>query len=145
MRNRVPPGPKFPAINVVIGQIIKSRQLTPMQFFSFFPPFGDISYWEFGDRKLYFLNHPDLIREVLVEKAASYRKNELTQKGLRPFLGEGLLLSLKRHRAMSSGSAARRVGGTELGRRAAAATSPVSGTVGGAGVGPAEDAGRDVG
>ncbi len=90
---RVPPGPLFPAIDVVIGQIIKSRSLTPIQFLSYFPPFGDISYWGFGGRKLYFLNHPDLIREVLVEKAASYRKNQLTQKGLRPFLGEGLLLS----------------------------------------------------
>ena len=93
MVKRVPPGPVFAAIDVMLGQIIKSRSLTPMQFLSFFPPFGDISYWGFGGRKLYFLNHPDLIREVLVEKAASYRKNQLTQKGLRPFLGEGLLLS----------------------------------------------------
>lgn len=67
--------------------------MPPMQFLSYFPPFGDISYWEFGGRKLFFLNHPDLIREVLIEKAANYSKNALTQKSLRPFLGNGLLLS----------------------------------------------------
>ena len=93
MSNRVPPGPVFPALNVVIGQIIKSRSLSPMQFLSYFPPFGDLSYWGFGGRQMYFLNHPDLIHQVLVEKAADYRKNELTQRGLRPFLGAGLLLS----------------------------------------------------
>ena len=93
MSNRVPPGPVFPALDVVIGQIIKSRSLSPMQFLSYFPPFGDLSYWGFGGRQMYFLNHPDLIHQVLVEKAADYRKNELTQRGLRPFLGAGLLLS----------------------------------------------------
>ena len=64
-----------------------------LQFLSYFPPFGDLSYWQFGTRKLYFLNHPDLIREVLIDKAAQYRKIDLSQRALRPFLGGGLLLS----------------------------------------------------
>lgn len=68
-----------------------------MQFLSYFPPFGDLSYWEFAGRKVFFLNHPDLIHEVLIERAANYRKNDLAQRSLRPFLGEGLLLSEGEH------------------------------------------------
>ncbi len=97
MSSHVPPGPRFRALDVVIGQLIPKRALSPMLFLSYFPPFGDISYWEFAGRKLFFLNHPDLIREVLIEKAANYRKNDLAQQSLRPFLGDGLLLSEGEH------------------------------------------------
>ena len=90
---RVPPGPEFSAAGLLLAQVMKSRALSFLNFFSFFPPFGDLSYWQFYNRRLYFLNHPDLIHEVLIEKAAQYRKNDLTQRALRPFMGQGLLLS----------------------------------------------------
>lgn len=46
----------------------------------------------FGLRKAVFLGHPDLIEEMLVDKARLFQKSSLL-KLLRPLLGEGLLLS----------------------------------------------------
>ena len=54
--------------------------------------YGDISHFKFGNQHIYFLNHPDYIRDVLV----TYNTNFIKSRGLqltKKVLGEGLLTS----------------------------------------------------
>lgn len=54
--------------------------------------YGDISHFKFGTQHIYFLNHPDYIRDVLV----TYNNNFIKSRGLqlaKQVLGEGLLTS----------------------------------------------------
>ena len=54
--------------------------------------YGDISHFKFGTQHVYFLNHPDYIRDVLV----TYNNSFIKSRGLqvaKKVLGEGLLTS----------------------------------------------------
>ncbi|MFK7801371.1 MAG: cytochrome P450 [Anaerolineae bacterium] len=42
---------------------------------------------------LYLVNHPDLVREILVTKANHYHKSAMTQKMVGRFLGRGLIIN----------------------------------------------------
>jgi cytochrome P450 len=53
---------------------------------------GDIVYFRFGPQHVYFLNHPDLIKDVLVTHHQSFMKGRALQRSKR-LLGEGLLTS----------------------------------------------------
>ncbi len=55
--------------------------------------YGDFAQFDFGPFRMYLVNHPDLIHQVLVEDAAKYYKTRLTKELLRPSLGEGLLIN----------------------------------------------------
>ena len=54
--------------------------------------YGDIIYFKLGPQDVYFLNHPDYIREVLVSHHQSFIKGRALQRSKR-LLGEGLLTS----------------------------------------------------
>ncbi|MFC6992447.1 cytochrome P450 [Haladaptatus sp. GCM10025707] len=54
--------------------------------------YGDVVYLEFAGMPFYQLNHPDLVKYVLVENNQNYRKGDLFQYELR-LLGQGLLNS----------------------------------------------------
>ncbi|WP_240418903.1 cytochrome P450 [Paenibacillus periandrae] len=75
-----------------IKNLLKFRN-NPLHFLTEIRELGDIV--EIGhraNRKIFVLNHPDLIKEVLVNKTSSFRKG----KGLQiagKFLGQGLLTS----------------------------------------------------
>lgn len=54
--------------------------------------YGDISHFKFGGQHIYFINHPDYIKDVLV----TYNNNFIKSRGLqlaKRILGEGLLTS----------------------------------------------------
>src|SRR4051812_48062729 len=53
---------------------------------------GDIVYFRFGPQHVYFLNHPDHIKDVLVANNQSFMKGRALQRSKR-LLGEGLLTS----------------------------------------------------
>ena len=53
---------------------------------------GDIVYFRFGPQHVYFLNHPDHIKDVLVTHNQSFMKGRALQRSKR-LLGEGLLTS----------------------------------------------------
>lgn len=56
--------------------------------------YGDVVRLQPGPNNyLYLLNHPDLTRRVLVTHADQYRKSAMTQKMVRRFLGNGLILN----------------------------------------------------
>ncbi len=55
--------------------------------------YGDFVQFDFGPFRSYFINHPDLLHQVLVSDASHYFKTKVTKALLRPLLGEGLLIS----------------------------------------------------
>jgi cytochrome P450 len=54
--------------------------------------YGDIVYFRFGPQDVFFLNHPDFIKDVLVTHHQSFMKGRALQRAKR-LLGEGLLTS----------------------------------------------------
>jgi cytochrome P450 len=54
--------------------------------------FGDIAYFRLGSVDVYFVNHPDLVREVLIAQRASFTISPLRDR-LRPVIGLGLFTS----------------------------------------------------
>lgn len=60
-----------------------------------FSLYGDMYHLLFGKQRIYVTRHPDHIRDVLLDKAASFQKTEggNVARSLRRFLGSGLLLS----------------------------------------------------
>lgn len=85
----LPPGPT----HRVPGGLTLEFARDPLAFFTNLArTYGDIASFKVAGDPVYFVNHPDLIREVLVAKNPSFVKGE----GLRvtkPLLGEGLLTS----------------------------------------------------
>jgi len=55
--------------------------------------YGDFVQFDFGPFRTFFINHPDLLHQVLVEDATKYHKTRVTKALLQPLLGEGLLTS----------------------------------------------------
>lgn len=53
---------------------------------------GDVAHFTFGPQHLYLINHPDLIRDVLVTRQRSFMKGRALQR-TKILLGEGLLTS----------------------------------------------------
>ena len=53
---------------------------------------GDVSRWRFGQRRLYLLAHPEMVRDVLVTRHRNFIKSKALQRA-RVVLGQGLLTS----------------------------------------------------
>src|SRR5438270_438078 len=51
---------------------------------------GDVSYIQMGNQPLYFVNHPDMVRDVLVVNADKFVKGRALQR-TKSLLGNGLL------------------------------------------------------
>jgi len=58
--------------------------------------FGDIAWFRLANQNIYFVNHPELIKDVLVTQQASFRKSRILQRA-KLLLGEGLLTSEGEH------------------------------------------------
>jgi cytochrome P450 len=95
MKRRSPNGPTISFPRAVIGQLFPSKYpFDPLAFnLGLAREYGDIAYFRFGPLRVYQLNHPELIREILVEQAPKFHKPGLLKRGFRRILGEGLLTS----------------------------------------------------
>jgi len=95
MKRRFPNGPTISFTRAVIGQIFPSKHpLDPLAFYlGTARDYGDIAYFRLGPLRIYLLNHPELIRQVLVEQAPKFHKPSLVKRGARLSLGRGLLTS----------------------------------------------------
>jgi len=58
--------------------------------------YGDVARWRFGQRRVYLLAHPELVRDVLVTRHKNFIKSKALQRA-RVILGEGLLTSEGEH------------------------------------------------
>lgn len=85
----IPPGPKGLPI---IGSAFDLRR-DPLGFLTMLArDFGDVALFRLGSRRIYQLNHPDYVREVLVTNNRAFVKTGLVLQA-RPILGRGLLTS----------------------------------------------------
>jgi cytochrome P450 len=65
----------------------------PLRFLTKMAGYGDLSFYRILTQRAYVVNHPELIREVLITKAKSFRKWEHHMKAFRKGVGNGLLTS----------------------------------------------------
>jgi cytochrome P450 len=84
-----PPGPK----SHVPFRYLRTLQRDPIPFFQrLAEEYGDASQFHVGPQQIFFFNHPDLIRELLVTQHRSFHKSRVLQRS-KIIFGEGLLTS----------------------------------------------------
>src|SRR2546426_954107 len=89
LRPRYPPGPR----RLIPFSGLLAYRRGPLPFFqNLAQQYGDISYFRLGPQEAFFLNHPDLIKDVLVTNNQNFMKGLALQRAKR-MLGEGLLTS----------------------------------------------------
>jgi cytochrome P450 len=86
---RYPPGPKGKLLG---GNFSAFRRDALGYLQRAADDYGDIVYFRFGPQDVFFLNHPDYIKDVLVTHHQSFMKGRALQRAKR-LLGEGLLTS----------------------------------------------------
>src|SRR6185436_7024977 len=86
---QLPPGPK----QKFLWSNLWAFRRDPLKFLmNIAKNYGDLSFYELGPQKIYQLNHPELIKELLINKATNFVKSRSLEKSRR-FLGEGLVTS----------------------------------------------------
>ena len=88
MRPDLPPSQKP---NLIGGHFKKFRS-DPTGFLTTQAKLGDVSFFRMGSQPGYFLNHPDLTRDLFVVNANKFMKGRALQRA-KTLLGEGLLTS----------------------------------------------------
>ncbi len=90
----LPPGPKFIPFPAIRGDIMGALSQLAHKY-------GDMVYLNLFGNRVFLLNHPDLVREVLVAKASNFVKGRGLKQAERIVLGKGLLTSEgEEHRKM---------------------------------------------
>ena len=84
-----PPGPKH---GLPFSSLLAYRRGPLPYFQNLAKRYGDISFFRIGPQEAFFLNHPDLIKDVLVTHNQNFMKGLVLQRAKR-LLGEGLLTS----------------------------------------------------
>lgn len=87
-RAKLPPSQK----KDLIGGHFKSFRGDPTGFLTRQAALGDVSYFRLGPQSGYLINHPDLIRDILIVNAHKFVKGRALQRA-KSLLGEGLLTS----------------------------------------------------
>ena len=82
--------PTLPA-GIFGGHFLQFRR-QPTEFLTTAARLGDVSRFRLGKQPMFFVNHPDLIRDVLVTNAAKFHKGRALQR-MKRVLGNGLLTS----------------------------------------------------
>src|SRR6516165_12245183 len=91
MKAHDPPGPRDWFFGLTIGLRSLRQPLAFLQEMA--RDYGDIAYVSAGPYHSYVINHPDLIREVLVTKGKSFVKWEAQKRVFRKIDGNGLINS----------------------------------------------------
>jgi len=84
-----PPGPRGLPL---LGVLLQLRNDGPAFLQAMAQKHGDIVYLPAGGQQVYFLNHPDFVREVLVTQQYKFKKSRVLERA-RALLGDGLLTS----------------------------------------------------
>jgi cytochrome P450 len=95
MKRRYPDGPRVHLPLVILGQMISRwRPLDTMAFaLAVSRQYGDIAHYTVGPLHVFQLTHPDLARDILVERPEQFQKPKLLKYAFRPFGGDGLVTS----------------------------------------------------
>ncbi len=84
-----PPGPRR---GLPFRSLLSYRRGPLPYFQNLAQTYGDISFFKIGPQEAFFVNHPDLIKDVLVTNHQNFMKGLVLQRAKR-LLGEGLLTS----------------------------------------------------
>jgi cytochrome P450 len=76
----------------LIGGHFRSFRKDPTGFLTTLSKLGDVAFFRLGPQPAFFINHPDLIRDLLIVNADKFFKGRALQRAKR-LLGEGLLTS----------------------------------------------------
>src|SRR2546422_5110919 len=106
MTRKYPPGPRDRLWGITL---LHRLQTAPLQFArEVARAHGDFTFVRLGWVRLYFVNRPELIREVLATKVKSFRKLGRQMKALSKVEGNGLVVSdgepWARHRPVVQGA-----------------------------------------
>ena len=95
MGREYPAGPKINFLLAIIGQMLpKLFPFDPLAFaLENARQFGDIAYYRVGPLRVYQLNSPELIRQILVERPEKFHKPLFIKRGFGRFVGNGLFTS----------------------------------------------------
>ena len=85
-RRARPPGPRLP----MLGSLIMPGRDPLAIFTRFARDYGDLTFFRMSGERVFFLNHPDYIRQVLVTEHAKFAKSRALERARR-LLGDGLL------------------------------------------------------
>ncbi|NWF69630.1 MAG: cytochrome P450 [Chloroflexi bacterium] len=78
----------------IMWMTLRGFKFDPLAFFMKVDElYGPFSYNELGPVRMWLINDPELVREISVEKAAHFHKSRLIRESIKPFIGNGLLLS----------------------------------------------------
>src|SRR5262249_57605574 len=97
MGREYPAGPKINFLLAIIGQMLpKLFPFDPLAFaLENARQFGDIAYYRVGPLRVYQLNSPELIRQILVERPEKFHKPLFIKRGFGRFVGNGLFTSYR--------------------------------------------------
>ena len=95
MKRKYPDGPRIKLPLALIGQMFPARfPFDPLAFgVDIAREFGDIAHYTLGPLHIYQLNHPDLVRQILIVEAEKFHKPSIIKRAFRPFAGDGLFTS----------------------------------------------------
>jgi cytochrome P450 len=85
----LPPGPKG---KLLVGNLLDFRRNPPEFLLNAANQHGDVAYLTFGPQKVFLVNSPELIKDILVTNPKNFIKSRGLQMAKR-FLGEGMLTS----------------------------------------------------
>lgn len=106
LRSSYPPGPRDRVCGITFYTPIRNNPLAFAQ--QVWRDYGDFTYVRIGWVRLYFVNRPELIREVLSTQVKNFRKLGRQMRALRKIEGDGLVVSdgatWARHRPVVQGS-----------------------------------------
>src|SRR5262245_29436913 len=106
MNANYPPGPRDGLFGITFHGPMRANPLGFARKVA--REYGDFAAVRIGWVRLYFVNRPELIREVLATKVKSFRKLTRQMRALRQIEGDGLVVSegptWTRHRPVVQGS-----------------------------------------
>ena len=83
---RLPPGPRLPLIGTLVGPGRNPLEL----FMQYAKTYGDIVHFKLAGERVFFINHPQFIRDVLITHQANFTKSRGLERA-KKLLGEGML------------------------------------------------------
>lgn len=92
---KYPDGPRINFPMLLLTRVLPEKwfPFDPLQFAIDNRKYGDIAFYRIGPLRVYQLNSPDLMRQILVEEPQKFYKPSLIKRAFKPVGGNGLLTS----------------------------------------------------
>ena len=91
-----PARPAGPRNRIPFQALLQFRRAAPEYLQKLAREYGDVSFFHLGRQDVYFVNDPEVIKDILVTSQSKFRKSRMLQRA-KVLLGEGLLTSEGTH------------------------------------------------